>query len=835
MLWTGLENVGLWLARKLVSIWVKVTVIPEEKQLLAFTNGKPIFYILESRSLANLLILERECLRLSLPQPTAELRYHELILSRSVTSLRRSQGVFRLRPGAHSYSQNLAQLLATVKDQQASGNDNAADVLVVPVAVFWGRRPEREDSWFKLLLADSWQKMGQLRKFLVVLLHGRNTWLQFSQPVSLVEFLQEDKQLTAERATRKLARVLRVHFRQLRQAAIGPDLSQRQLLVEQVLRKSSVQQHINANTQIANAKTRMRARARRYGREIAADFSYPFVILMRRILSRLWNRLYDGVVVNHIETVQRIAPGHTVVYLPCHRSHIDYLLLSYVLHERGLAIPHVAAGVNLNIPVIGTFLRRGGAFFLRRSFKGNRLYATVFHTYLSVLLEKGFAVEYFIEGGRSRTGYSLQPKPGMLDMTVRSFLVQPTQPLVFIPVYIGYEKLVEGGSYLAELGGAKKQKESFWQLVKGLRALRSEFGQVYVNFGQPIVLAELLDSQRQQWRQESLTLTERPEWLSAIIKHLGHTAMVRINATAAVNPINLIALIVLAMPLRAIAEEDLLMQLKIYLRLCNKLSYWPQLTVTQLTPDQIITHGLRLGSVLREEHPLGAVIKAEQDQAVLLSYFRNNVLHVLAIAGFIVCCLQNTSTISHTQVLRLSRLVYPLLKRELFLPWSAEKGLTVVSETIALLSELTILSSREGHLSKPVKAAINNHNQLCLTLLAQAVSSTVERFFLTVSLLLASGKGVLTGDDLQQRSYLLAQRLAMLYAYKTPDFSDRNQFNNILDVLQEMKLVQIDEDDRLVFGAEFELFHEDASLMLAAPVRQTITQLTTSIKAVTNH
>ena len=123
---------------------------------------------------------------------------------------------------------------------------------------------------------------------------------------------------------------------------------------------------------------------------------------------------------------------------------MDYLLLSYVIYHKGYAVPHIAAGINLNMPVIGSLLRRGGAFFLRRSFGGNALYSAVFSRYLGTIMARGHSIEYFIEGGRSRTGRLLQPKTGMLAMTVRAYLRNPGRPVVFVPIYFGYERLVEG-------------------------------------------------------------------------------------------------------------------------------------------------------------------------------------------------------------------------------------------------------------------------------------------------------------------------------------------------------------------------------------------------------
>src|SRR5690606_19212307 len=186
---------------------------------------------------------------------------------------------------------------------------------------------------------------------------------------------------------------------------------------------------------------------------------------------------------------QASAPGNEIVYVPSHRSHMDYLLLSYLLYTKGVVPPHIVAGINLNLPVVGTLLRKGGAFFIRRSIRGSALYSTVLSEYVAKLVSGGYSIEYFVEGGRSRTGRLLPPKGGMVSMTVRAFLRQPTRPVLFQPVYIGYEKLMEGNSYLDELSGKQKKGESIWQLLGGIpKVLRSNYGQVVVNFGEPIKL-----------------------------------------------------------------------------------------------------------------------------------------------------------------------------------------------------------------------------------------------------------------------------------------------------------------------------------------------------------
>src|SRR6202030_434318 len=324
-------------------------------------------------------------------------------------------------------------------------------------------------------------------------------------------------------------------------------------------------------------------RARAYAREIAANYSHAFVRFMEHALGWLWNRLYDGVVFGHAQTLERVAPGNEIVYVPCHRSHMDYLLLSYAIYVNGFAIPHIAAGINLNLPIVGRFLRKGGAFFIRRSFRGNALYTVVFMKYLAAIMARGHSIEYFIEGGRSRTGRLLQPKTGMLSMTVRSFLRDPARPVVFVPVYFGYERIVEGPTYIGELSGRPKEKESVFGLVRTFRKLRERFGKVHVNLGEPIPLGKLLDRYDPNWRSLKFDDDTRVPWVNQAVGDLAVAIMRNINSAAAVTPIGLLAMTLLATPRQALPEADLLRQIDLYRALQLGFPYSDRVTVTELT------------------------------------------------------------------------------------------------------------------------------------------------------------------------------------------------------------------------------------------------------------
>lgn len=802
--WLGLDRLFLGLLRRFLFVWAKTTVLPERLSALHTLPG-PLFYVLETPALASLLVLEQECAAAGLPLPGAPFHLAELKLPRaagSVVGLQRSG--------------RLAALTALLRA------DPQRDVQLIPVAVFWGQTPERERSWFKVLFADTWALTGWLKRFFTVLIHSRNIWIRFSKPLSLREFLNTEA--ARERPADRLALLLRVHFRQQRRAMLGPDLSHRRTLLGTVLQSPTVRQAIRHEAATQGwSEARAAQLAQTFADEIAADMSYVFVVLLRRVLRRLWDSLYDGVHVAHIERLHDLAPGHELVYVPCHRSHIDYLLLSYVLYQHGLALPHVAAGINLNLPLVGPLLRRGGAFFLRRSFrgfKGERLYSAVFHEYLAALLVRGSPLEYFIEGGRSRSGRSLAPKVGMLDMTVRSALRAPERPLAFVPVYIGYEKLIEGSRYASELAGAPKKKETLLGFFRSLKALRGYFGRVYLAIGEPLRLADWLEDYQPDWRQ-TITDGERPDWLPPLIDDLGQELMCRINAAAVVGPVNRLALALLATPRRALGAAELAQQIDLYGELLHHAPYQPQTTVLSGTGQQAIRQAETLGLVTRRRQVLGDIIQADERQTALLIYARNNVLHTLAIPALVACCFLNTPTWAVKDVLRLGELVYPFLRAVLFLPWLPDDLAGVLRTVLDALVKQGLLS-RDRFGNRLQSPAAGTPAALRLRVLAGAVQSVFERFYITVALLLERGSGAISAAELEERSRVMAERLALLYGFEAPEFYDRTLFQIFIRTLRVEGLIWEDAAGRLAFVAALEADYQDARLLLSEPVRHSI-------------
>lgn len=815
-----------WWARLLGRIlrpWIALKIEPAQPQ--QFVDTRPVCYVLEDYGLSNALILDRACRENAMPSPLRPLPGDPLGRKRAYVALsRRSAGgtlnylASAGKPApARTHSESLARLLEAHRD------DPALDVQLVPVSIFVGQAPERASGWFSVLFSENWALVGRFRRLLAILLNGRNTLVQFAAAVDLQGIIAED--LPPERTVRKLSRVLRTHFNRIREAVIGPDLSTRRLLIDKVLSSEPVKDAIADQVRRDNSTPADAwKKAHAYAYEIAADYSHPVVRSASFLLTTVWNRIYRGVLVHHLERLKVLAPGHEVIYVPSHRSHMDYLLLSYLLYDRGIVPPHIVAGINLNLPVIGSVLRKGGAFFIRRSIRGSRLYSAVLSEYVARLVAGGYSIEYFVEGGRSRTGRLLQPKGGMISMTVRAFLRQPTRPVLFQPVYIGYEKLMEGDSYRDELSGKPKDRESIWALLWNIpKVLRQNYGQVVVNYGEPIALGDVLAEQAPQWDGQSLPEEDKPAWLAATVATIAQRIQVNINRAADVNPINLLALALLSTPKHAMGESDLHAQINLSKTLLHDVPYSELVTVTPHTPEEIIAHGEEISVLRRTAHPLGDVLDVDDDTAVLLSYFRNNVLHLFTASAWIACCFQHNRRMARRNLLDIGRSVYPFLQGELFLPWDQAQFVERIDRTIEVFV-------REG-LLQPVsddnggilaRNAGQSDEVFRLRALGHPLQQAFERYYIAISVLAKNGSGVLGAGELESLCQLAAQRLSLLYAPAAPEFFDKTLFRGFIQKLRELELVWLDHNSKLVFDQRLDAWARDAKVILGRELRHTI-------------
>lgn len=816
MNWLGIDKFLFGTSRRLINPLLRVNLVSDRVSKTLGPSQVPICYVLEKSSFSDLLVLDRVCREQGLPRPRDMMKLRGYQQNKSVCYVRGKRGLARRRQSA-APSKLLGRMIGAV------AADQSLDVRIVPVSIFWGRAPDREQGFIRTLFSEGWAATGPLRKFFVILLHGRNVLVEIAPPIHLKQVVAEG--LGESRSVRKVARVLRVHFRLQRVASIGPDLSHRRTMVNKLLKSRKVRQAIDREMQSARLdRQKATSRARGYANEIAANFSYAVVAVSARMLTSLWQKLYDGIEVNHFEEMREAAKGNEVVYVPCHRSHVDYLLLSYVLYVRGLVAPHIAAGINLNLPVLGQFLRGGGAFFLRRSFRGNQLYSAVFQQYLGMNLNKGVSIEYFIEGGRSRTGRLLEPRPGMLSMTVTSFINNRRRPLVFVPVYFGYERVMEGNTYIAELSGKPKKKESILDLLRFLPTLREKFGSVFVNFGEPLSLEQFLDKGQADWREQEVDEEGRPRWLVPIIENLGEEILARVNSAAAVGPVNLMTLVLLSTPRQSMLESQLIAQLELYAKLLRDLGYSERVTVTKMAAADMVTYCEKLGVVQRRVNKLGDMITMSEQQTVMGTYFRNNVLHLLALPSLIASCFLRNERMTTNLIAQVVSVVYPYLKAELFIRWTEEEIADRVQHTVNVMCRHGLLG--KGRFNNRYARKESGGGHVRLGLLSKVTDQAIERYYVVIALLERHGSAAITEKALEEESQLMAQRLSVLFGLDSPEFFDRSLFRNFIRRLKVRDVIHVGPDGRLEFDDVVEKLDKYSRLLLSDEIRHAVRQVT---------
>lgn len=818
----NLSSLFFNLLRKILFLWVKTEVKGIEEDSLQLDPKKPVCYVLQYRSLSARLVLEQVCLKSKLPSSQKVLKIGDRKIKRSTVFLYQPQGKLLNQRQTPTISGRLKQIFHDIAEQTGEDTDNLLDVQLVPVSLFWGRSPEKEKSWLKLLLSDGWSVPNHLKQFFIVLLHGRRTLVEFNQPLSVQHIYQESDH-DAERSARKTARILRVHFRRVRQTVLGPNLSHRHNLVQSIINSHEVRASIEKHAKEAGITTEeARQIAFKYADEIASNLQITTIHFLERILNKLWHKIYNGINRNNLKVVREATKDHAVIYAPTHRSHIDYLLLSSMLFEEGIMVPHIAAGINLNLPVVGPILRRGGAFFMRRSFKGNQLYATVFSEYIHTIFQRGYSVEYFIEGGRSRTGRTLNPRAGMIAMTLSSYLRDQKKPIAFIPVYFGYEKVLEGSSYQGELRGKEKQKESIFGLFKSLKNLKNSFGKVSVNFGDPIYLHDFLTTHQPDWRTD-LAQAGKPKWFNSIVDKLALELTMRINSSAALNPVNMTALALLATERHAMDAQLLAKTMDTLSSLLKAFPYSETMTFTEGSGEDWIKYAEDMRMVHRQKQALGDIISLDDRSAVSLTYNRNNILHLFAVPSLIASLLRQNSNIEKSRLHSIFRSIYPYIRKELFLRWDGDDIDPIFESWLKVFAEFELIKV-EGDLI--IRPQAGSQQFVYLTLLARLIIPTLQRYYTVVAILIQNGSGKLDAEELEKQSTLMAERMSILFGLNAPEFFDKTLFRNFIGELQHKDFLKLNDANKLVYGDDVIEAVEDAKFVLDAELRQSILQVT---------
>lgn len=369
------------------------------------------------------------------------------------------------------------------------------------------------------------------------------------------------------------------------------------------------------------------ARVDRYAREIVPAFNAYFYFRIGYWIGRKLARSLYRVRLGYIDTegIARINPDATVVFVMNHRSNMDYVLAAYLAAEQTTL--SYAVGEWARLWPLSALIRAMGAYFVRRN-SADELYRRVLERYIAMATEAGVPQAVFPEGGLSRDGRMREPRLGVLDYMMRGFRIEGDRDLVFVPLGINYDRVLEDRTLIAsERSGRVSTLLGTLRFVAHNVALlmKSEwhrFGYACVNFGSPVSMREY--SRLHKVDFQKLAGEERKQAMS----QLGRELMQAVGRVVPVVPVALIAHIFVEQTFleqRSLTELDLKAAI---LRLLPRLEQ-AHVYVPRRDLDYALTVGLRMLLQRRLVLEREGSFQARTEELPLLRYYANSIAHLL--------------------------------------------------------------------------------------------------------------------------------------------------------------------------------------------------------------
>jgi glycerol-3-phosphate O-acyltransferase len=503
-------------------------------------------------------------------------------------------------------------------------------IYLVPHFLALRSRPQHFEPTAADALFGTSGEPGPMRALARALLQRKTARWEVSDAVNLQAFVAEHGHLEDAKIAKKVRWALLHHLARIERSHHGPAIKHPARMKQDTLKDPKLKNAIVELSQSEGlSEKRLNRRAERMYDEIAARFDIDVARLLDRFLRFVWNRIYDGLEFEEkdIDRLRHASRRGPLILIPSHKSHVDYLVMSQVLFWNGLMPPHCAAGVNLSFFPLGPLFRRGGAYFLRRTFKGEKLYPVVFKAYISRLFREGFTQEFFIEGGRSRTGKTLAPKMGMLRMLLDAFLDSKEDDTIVAPASIAYEKIVEGKSYTRELGGAKKEKETAAALLKSAEVLRHKYGRVFVTFDETVSVKDFMADMGLD--RDNLSQEDRRR----LVQVLAHRIVYGINRATVVTATAVAVTALFGHRKRGLERNRLMAycrQLKAHIEVVAgehaRFSRWLEEDL-EGSVDRAVGLLARDGLLHTQEAEGKTYYRIDEADALELDYYKNNIIH----------------------------------------------------------------------------------------------------------------------------------------------------------------------------------------------------------------
>ena len=693
-------------------------------------------------------------------------------------------------------------------------------ILLVPQVFVWTNRPDTHGSQLLDALLGPREWPTALRTIAQFLSNYKHVELRAGEPLNLAHYLEHGENASDEVHVRRVIYALLRRLERERRTVTGPAQTAPDRQRLQVLRSPRLQQTIKhmAGERVAD-QTALYRRASKMLKAMQATPNGPTIKALDILLDRVFHRIYAGLEVDMegLERLRELGKDGSIVLLPSHKSHVDYLVLSYIMYENHMQLPMIAAGDNLAFFPLGPVLRRAGGFFIRRSFHGDKLYVVAVEAYVRRLLREGHMLELFLEGGRSRTGKLLAPKFGLLGMIVDAALGVTNRTVHFVPVSIGYERVVETGSYEHELSGGEKEKEDASGLLKTTAVLRHRYGRITVQFAPALTLESM---------RHEVGLPADSELNEAgrrtLVTRLANRTMDEINRVTAVTPGALTALAILSGRSRSVAHEELIVRCEQFVRVLHSMgaritprtAYGAQLREESIREavsmfveaDMLEVHipgehdpGHKRG----ENIGPGALYRVPERKRVQLDTSKNHIIHFLVERGLVALSVLHSpgppadlDTV-RGRVLRLSK----LFKHEFRFRADASFN-QIFDGTLATMTSLGELQ-QDGELLRPGVGHDGWTGHAWLQTYAASLRNFIEGYRVAARALTLLLKGPVTEKDFMRRALTVGDRMFLAGDIEMREAVSKPLIQNALRVFKEEGYLEQQDDGRYSLAESF--------------------------------
>jgi len=367
-------------------------------------------------------------------------------------------------------------------------------IYIFPQVLFWNQNPEKTRT---LVTSRATGDRGFFSGLFTLIKSATPSFMRISRPLNLKEEIAQSPADDPRQIARKVRNKLLEIYNNEKRIVLGPTIKSQQEMMEKVLYHKNVLDEISTLMEREHlSENKLRKKAYEYFKEIAANFSIMTIKWFNQSVQYMFTKIFDGIYFNtdELKRVREAALRAPIIFVPSHKSHMDYLIISSMLYMNKIIPPHIVAGANLSFFPMGPIFRKSGAFFMRRSFKGLYLYPTIFKQYIKTLISEGYSIEVFIEGTRTRTGKLISPKMGILSYLIEAIEEGYSKDMILIPTTISYDRILEESTYHMELKGKEKETESTSNFVKSRKFLKRKYGKVYLSFNEPFSFNEYRDT-----------------------------------------------------------------------------------------------------------------------------------------------------------------------------------------------------------------------------------------------------------------------------------------------------------------------------------------------------